>query len=146
MLRFYTDPASTEITIEQGREPPRPVLEFPMRLQVAARETAVTDQIIEDFGQRSWTAVRLFSTESQGFMTWAEILELRTRYNAGLAFKVDTDLLLPPGVAAISYDARFAPGTTPFFTLAATEDLGSWAVLGEGSYYRFDLVLWMIPE
>lgn len=139
MLRFHDVVPGIDFTIERGREPPRPELSPHQRLQVAARATAVTDAVVEDFGLRSYRTIRLFSTDSQGFLTWEEKADLDTLYENGVAFRITTDLLLPPGTAAIEYEARFAPQGVPIYTYSANE--------GAVSYWRYDLLFWVrIPS
>lgn len=121
MLRFYTTDASHDITIPTHHEPPRPTLR-PRARQTARAPLAAgecDDETVYDGGMEPSRSVRFASTETIGVTTYTIVAALITLYEAGGAFRLDTDLLGPPGSATRTYAALWEPGTVPEFPPAA---------------------------
>lgn len=127
MLRFDT------VTLTPAYEPPRPVITPRRRIIVVRRGTIDGCQADyrEDWGLATTRQLRFVSSETQGFLTAAQVTDLLALYEAGAAFELETDLLAPLGQPAVTYAAAFDPEIEPIFT-PATPD---------GNLYRFDLVL-----
>lgn len=127
MLKFGT------VTVAAAYEPPRPVI-VPRRRVIAVRRGTLDGcqaDYREDWGLATTRQLRFVSSETQGFVTAAQVASLITLYEAGEAFQLETDLLQPLGQSAVTYAATFDPDTEPQFT-PATPD---------GSLYRFDIVV-----
>lgn len=126
MLRFGS------VTIDAGHEPPRPVIP-PRRRKTALKSGTTTGNIeyVEDWGLDTNRLIRFVSSESQGFVTAAQVTSLVSLYEAGGTFALETDLLSPLGAAAVTYAARFDPDSVPIFTSATPA----------GDLYYFDLAV-----
>lgn len=114
MLQFQGLPP-----LDEWREPPRPSIS-PLAHRggmVPAFNTnsGAPSEVNLTFGQNITRVVRFVSTESLGFLTWTEVQALMTLYDNGERFNVATDLLLPLGESARSYQCRFEE--PPVFTL-----------------------------
>lgn len=126
MLRIFHTGLAIDVTLDAGYDPPRPVL-MPQRRRTALPNIAassadvpfVFDGGLQPFGR----AVRLVSSERQGFLTHAQAISLRTIYESGGAFGVETDLLVAIGAAAVTYDALWDPEAPPQFPPAANGQL-----------------------
>ena len=121
VLRFYTTDASHDITIPTHHEPPRPALRPRARKTARAPLAAgdCDDETLYEGGIEASIPVRFVSTETQGVTTYAIATALLALYEAGGAFRIDTDLLGPPGATTKTYAALWEPGTTPEFAPAA---------------------------
>lgn len=121
--------------LDEWREPPRPSIS-----PVAHRggmiptfnpSTGEPGEVTLQLGQNLTRVVRFVSTEKLGFLTWAEVQGITALYDAGAAFNVATDLLVPLGQPAQSYSCRFAE--PPVFTL----------VNAQRQFYYMDILLRM---
>lgn len=127
MLRFDA------VTIDPQYEPPRPVV-MPRRRIVAVRRGTIDGcqaDYREDWGLATTRQVRFVSSETQGFLTAAQVAALIALYEAGQAFQLETDLLAPLGSAPVTYAAAFSPDVEPVFTPATPG----------GELYYFDVVV-----
>lgn len=121
------------VTVTAAYEPPRPVI-VPRRRVIAVRRGTIDGceaDYREDWGLVTTRQLRFVSSETQGFVTAAQVASLITLYEAGAAFQLETDLLAPLGNAAVIYAAAFDPEVEPQFTPADPA----------GKLYRFDIVL-----
>jgi hypothetical protein len=125
MLRFYTADLAHDITFGTGNEPPRPVLRPRARITADTALAADPDcdpaesDTIYDSGIQPRRQVRFVSNETQGVLKHAQVMQMIALYEAGAAFKIDTDLLVAIGAASVTYNALWEPGTTPEFSPAA---------------------------
>lgn len=87
--------------------------------------------IVHDRGMRPVRELRFVSSESQGFMTPAQVRGMMELYEAGAAFELETDLLDPLGQGSRTFTARFAADSVPVFTPATHK----------GDLYYFDMLL-----
>lgn len=101
------------VTIDADREPPRPAL--PPRQRVQSLHPAIGDlsEYTEDWGLMDSVLVRFVSSGTQGFLNRTQVIALRSLYEAGTAFELTTDLLDDLGIEAVTYIARFDPGSPP---------------------------------
>ena len=113
------------------REPPRPDITPKRRVVTVRRGTAGAADYREDWGLEGQSPVRFVSSETQGFMTAAEVAAVRALYEAGASFALETDLLKPLGETADAYSAFM--GEQPTFSPATPS----------GSLYRFDILVWI---
>lgn len=137
MLEF--DTGGTPITITPHREPPRPALApFVHRGGIVPTYNSASGEATEtvvSLGTNPSKAVRFVSSESQGILTHEQALAIQGLYDAGAAFTLTTDLLVPLGDAAEAYTARFQPDAPPTF---APVDPG-------GRLYYMDILLRIQP-
>ena len=138
MLQF--DTSGTPITIDSHREPPRPALApLPRRGGIVPTYNTASGEPTEtvvDLGQGPSKLVRFVSSDTQGFLTHAQVLALQALYNAGAAFTLTTDLLVPLGESSEAYTARFPPNAPPTFPPATPG----------GTLYLMDIVLNLTPS
>ena len=117
MLRFYN--GSHDVTIPTDLEPPRPVV-LPRARNLARpprAAMAVATQV--DSGIAPARQLRFVSGETQGLIEWATVDALLAMYEDGGAFKVDTDLVGPPGSVTRTFDCLWDEGASPVFTPVA---------------------------
>ena len=119
MLRFYTADLTHDITFVAGYEPPRPNLRPRERITADAGFAAdpLCEDMLYDSGIRPRRQTRFVSSETQGLLSYAQVVQMIDLYEAGGPFLIDTDLLGAPGAAAVTYNAQWEPGTTPLFSL-----------------------------
>jgi hypothetical protein len=135
MLRLYKADLSHDVTIPTHREPPRPTI-VPRARALArpgTRTLATATQV--DSGMEPDRTFRFASTETIGILDWASVQAFLALYEAGGAFKVDTDLIGPPGTNVATFDALWDEQTVPQFPPAAN---------GQGWY--MDLAIRMREE
>lgn len=127
MLRFGS------VTLDANHEPPRPAVVPRSRLAAIRRGTITGNaEYVEDWGLQTGRMIRFVSSETQGFLTPAEVSGLLSLYEAGSTFELETDLLSPHGASASTYVARFFPGDEgPVFTPA----------IPDGTLFYFDIPL-----
>ena len=139
MFRF-TNGATIDFTLDDWREPPRPSVSPNPRRGNWSRtfdtDTGEPGEVTQDFGQDLSKVVRFVSSETLGFLTWAEVTALLELYSAGAAFTLQTDLLLPLAAdpeeqETTLYTAAFEIGSEPVFTL----------VNPQREYHYMDIVL-----
>ena len=87
--------------------------------------------IVHDRGMRPVRELRFVSSQSQGFMTPAQVRGMMELYESGAAFELETDLLVPLGEPARTYTVRFKSDDVPVFTPATPK----------GDLYYFDVLL-----
>lgn len=119
MLRIY-DGGAIDVTLLDGYDPPRPA-RSPQQRRTAAPSLpdATASRFLYDGGLTApGRSVRFVSSETQGFLTPAQVTDLETLYENGGAFQIDTDLLGAYGSAPVTYNALWQPGTVPIFPLA----------------------------
>lgn len=126
------------VTLHPDYEPPRPVLHPRRRIIVTRTDPGHPDgncgpgaEYEEDYGLEPTRVVRFVSSETQGFVTPAEVNSLISLYESGAGFELETDLLGPLGSSSVTYAAYFDRDELPAFTPAVPD----------GSLYYFDIVL-----
>jgi hypothetical protein len=125
MLRMGT------VTWLPEHEPLRPPISPQRRVVVLRRGTAGQADYREDWGVEGWFPARFVSTDRAGFLTAAQVTALRSLYQSGATFSLETDLLKPHGSTPDLYAAFFDPQTEPLFS-PATPD---------GTLFFHDIVL-----
>lgn len=119
MLRFYKADLSHDVTIPPGREPPRPTILPRARALGRPSTRTLATSVQFDSGIEPDRMVRFASSETVGVLDWSDALALVNLYEAGGGFRIDTDLLGPPGIATATYECLWDESTVPQFPPAA---------------------------
>ena len=117
MLRLYK--TGHDVTIPTTREPPRPTVMPRARALARPGTRAISTPTQFDSGLEPDRTFRFASTETVGVLDWASVQALVALYEAGGAFKVDTDLIGPPGTAEVTFDCLWDEQSIPQFPAAA---------------------------
>lgn len=119
MFRIYKDAFDLTLDTTEGEEPPRPVV--PVRQRALARPPTLGLATAAQFdnGIAPDRELRFASTENVGLLLWSSVEIIRSIYEAGGAFNLDTDLVGPPGASVVTYQCLWSERAAPEFTPAA---------------------------